>query len=183
MSPNPGALLAFQRPQGVALNDAPPPVIRHRILDGAEEALRPCRLVDLAREAQLDRIELDRVGPLPLRAAVHEPSDRPGAVPGPSKASGGHELGGAGRHDVDEALALIGWPPSVDLCPQTPPMGRGALTGDGRTGPKRGYACASGRAWAEGLAAAPSRGTPRRRGGDGRRRLAHGTGEAECVRF
>ena len=94
------------RETGIALDHASSPEVRHGIPDGAEEALQACRLVDFAGEAKLDRIELDSIGTLPVGAPVHEPADRPRTVVGPPEAACGHELRFAGRHDVDEALAL-----------------------------------------------------------------------------
>ena len=57
---------------GVPVDHAPPPVVRHRIPDRAEESPHAGRFADTAREAQLDRVELDGIVALTVRAAVHE---------------------------------------------------------------------------------------------------------------
>ena len=62
----------------VALDHAPPPEIRHRIPDRAEETNHPGRLVDLSGETELDRIEFDRIVSRAVRTSIHELADPSG---------------------------------------------------------------------------------------------------------
>ena len=89
------------------LDHPPSPGIGHRVANGAEEALHARRLVDMIGEAQLDGVELHGVCEPAVAPAVHERTDRStGGSRGEAETPRGDELGGAGQHDVDEALPV-----------------------------------------------------------------------------